>query len=121
MRALLILLLCAGCATIPRPPEVKRATDDAYVEGLTLKFPKEGEGLCSVDLWVPGRSGENGQTGDLTWELWLDGHPFAAGVATPEATLTGAGNRRGTELDLGEGRTVWRRPVEVRRDGERHD
>jgi hypothetical protein len=66
---------------------VKRATDDAYVEGLTLKFPKEGEGLCGVELWVPGRASEDGETGDLTWELWLDGHPFAAGVVTPDVKL----------------------------------
>lgn len=79
--------LALACQTAPRPPEVKRALDEAHVEALALKFPREGEGLCTVELWVPGRSNEDGKTGDLVWELWIEGRPFAAGAARPDVAL----------------------------------
>jgi hypothetical protein len=82
-----VLAFATGCQTIPRPPEVSRQTDDAHVSSVALKFPKEGEGLCTLELWVPGRANESGATGDLVWELWLEGRPFAAGVARPELDL----------------------------------
>jgi hypothetical protein len=78
--------LVAACQTIPRLPDA-RATDEAHVSALGLKFPREGEGLCTVELMVPGRPAEDGAMGDLVWELWLEGHPFAAGVARPELAL----------------------------------
>lgn len=79
--------LALACQTVPRPPEVTRAIDEAHVEALALAFPREGEGLCTVELWVPGRANEDGKTGDLVWELWIEGRPFAAGAARPEVAL----------------------------------
>ncbi len=89
MRALgsLAAVVLCGCLTVPRPPEISRQTDDAHVAALALKFPKDGEGLCTIELAVPGRPAEDGETGELVWELWLEGHPFAAGVARPELKL----------------------------------
>jgi hypothetical protein len=83
----LVLLLCAACQTVPRPADVQRQTNDAHVVALGLKFPKDGEGVLAVELAVPGRPGEDGEAGDLVWELWLEGRPFAAGVARPELKL----------------------------------
>lgn len=84
---LLLLLACAACIPIPRSPEVKRDTDEAHVSALALAFPAEGEGLAKVELLIPGREDEAGEVGDLVWELWLEGRPFASGVVRPDLKL----------------------------------
>jgi len=86
-RLLLGALLVCGCPPAAAPtaadPEAPR------VERVELSFPREGEGTCTLGLSVSPRAQQVGAVFDLVWELWLEGRPFAAGVArSAEATPT---------------------------------
>ena len=85
--ALALLLAASACRTVPPPPGAPRGASGAFLESVALAFPREGEGSCTATFVVSGDPDVDGVMGDVVWELWLEGRPFAAGVARPDAAL----------------------------------
>lgn len=74
VRALCLLLFCAGCAARPLGP----ATPTAVVTELKLDFPEREKGELEFTLRLP--SDKQQQLSEVAWELFLDGARFAAGI-----------------------------------------
>ena len=79
-RLLALALVLAACQAGPRP--VPTAELEARLTALELQ---PGEGTLTVALPVPAAA-----VGRLTWEVSLEGHPFALGLETaPRPTPEG--------------------------------
>lgn len=73
MRALALVLVCAGCAARPGVP----ATPTVLVTELKLDFPEREKGELEFRLRLPAGSEK---LSEVAWELFLDGARFAAGI-----------------------------------------
>lgn len=91
--AALLTCACCACATTPdgAPPPV---SEDIKVETITVELLPEGRGSVGFVLDVKGHDDERGKVVRVEWELQLQGHDFAAGVATASVDLDAARHTR---------------------------
>lgn len=81
MRWFLLALLCLGCASRPGAPHGARVV----VTAVELDFPERDRGQLAFSLRLP----EGPAATEISWELFLDGSRFAAGIDGDVASKDG--------------------------------